>query len=179
MELVCNAQFCHTPYGTVHKVAVSSHYKPHIVAPLEHLVGSLYKILRPLLEGDTSKEGNNLLLNAPLRLHVLELIKVHSIVQSNNLCRVYLVFVDHNVSGKVAHRNNLICSKHTHALNGIDLRIHILACSVILCGVHVYYKRFSRYALCSNTCRIGKPVVRVNHIKLILCRNGGCNHSIL
>ena len=55
---------------------------------------------------------------------------------------------------------------HAGAFDGVDLRVDVLARTVVFRGVHVHYERFSGDALGGDARIVGEPVVGVDHVEL-------------
>ena len=102
-------------------------------------------------------------------------------MHGNDLGRVDMIFVNHDIPGKVTHGNDPVGRKHSAGLDvkhaGIDM---FLVAAVIRSRVNVNDKRFAGQFLCGNSGEICEPVVSVDDIKLILVLkgNGASDHCI-
>ena len=112
------------PDGLVHHITAPGHDETHIRSSFQYLGRSFDKILRTLLEGDTSKEGDDFVFHSPFDPDVVPAAEIHRIVDRNDLCRINTVFIDYDIAGQVAHRNYGICCFHSLLLYGIYARIH-------------------------------------------------------
>ena len=178
MEFVCHTQLGHTAHAAVQKVAAARHHKADIVAAVQNLAGSLYKVFGALLQGDAAKEGDNLFLYGAVYLHIASAREVHCIVHCHNLCGIYAVTVHNNVAGPVTHCDNPVGSFHTALLYVVDEGVVVLAVTVKLGGVNVYYQRLAAHFLGGDAGQIGEPVVGVDHVKVVLCGNCASDHCI-
>ena len=88
MESVRYSESCDVTDTPVEHITASGHHETNVITSLENLCGSLDEILRSLLIGDASKEGNDLLLHVPLDLEFLTTAEVNGIMYRNNLIRI-------------------------------------------------------------------------------------------
>ena len=72
MEAVRDSQTRHLPDRPVHHIAAARHHEADVLCTLEHLGGSFDEILRSFLEGDSSEEGNHLVLDSPFDFEILK-----------------------------------------------------------------------------------------------------------
>ena len=105
---------------------------------------------------------------------------------SYDLLRRDIVLLNTDVSSQVRHCDNSIGSGHTGTLNLVYSSVDIVARRTVKrCGMHMHYQRFARYALRSNTCKVGQPIVSMDNIELslqILCdlrSNNGITSDLL
>ena len=71
------------------------------------------------------------------------------------------------ISGKIAYSYYFRSSIHSALLYPVNIRIHTSSAAVKISSMNMYHQGFSRHLHCSNSCRIGKPVMGMNYIKLI------------
>ncbi len=78
------------------------------------------------------------------------------------------VAVDDDVARQIRHGHHSIGGHHTRPLDGVGLRVDVLAAAVVFRGVHVHDQRFSRDTFSGYSCVVGEPVVGVDDVKLTL-----------
>ena len=180
MEAVGDAQPGHAADDVVHHVARTGHHEADIGYAFEHLGGRLDEVVGPLLVGDAAQEGDDLVLHAALGRLGRVLGEAHGVVHRDDLLGGDAVLVDDYVAREVRHGDHPVGGHHAGPLDGVDLRVDVLAAAVVLRGVHVHDERLARDALGGDAGVVGEPVVGVDHVELPLQVAGhlGCDHRI-
>jgi len=144
----------------VHHVARAGHHETHVVVELEHLGGSLHKVFRPLLHGDSAEEGHDLVLRLG-NLHVEQFLAQghHGVVYGSHLGGVDAVFLDYGLAREVRYGDDMVGVEHAVALDVEHCGIDVAARAVIVGGVHMDYQRLARHLLGVDAGGIGEPVV--------------------
>ena len=168
-------------YASVHHVTAAGHHEPDMVAPLEDFRGGLDEIFRTLLERDTAKEGNYLVLHSPFDLYGLAVAEVHCVVDSHHLVRRNTVFVYHDIPRELAHCDYFVSSLHTFSFEVIYPRIDlVIAAPVEGSSVDMHYERLACKLLCSYSGQICQPVMGMDDIEFVGVLKGdrGAYHGI-
>ena len=114
-----------------------------------------------------------------MNIYLPEFVKIHGIMHGNHLLWIYSVLIYDNIPGKIAHCNHLVGFQHAHTLYVVDLAVHILAAPVEFGRMDVNHQRFSGNTLCRYSRSIGKPVMRMNHVKGVFTSNSSRHHGII
>ena len=88
-------------------------------------------------------------------------------MHGNTLARILMILVYDRLTCKLGHAHDAVSIVHSVLLYGINRRIHLSARTVEICSMHVYAQWLSAYHLGMNACRIGKPVVSMDYVKLL------------
>ena len=166
METVGDAEPRHAADDVVHHVARAGHHEPHVGNPLEDLGGRLDEVVGAFLVGDASQEGHDLVGDAPLGNLAAVLGEAHGVVHRDDLFGGNAVAVDDDVAREVRNGDHAVGGVHAGPLDGVDLRVDVLARAVVLRGVHVHHQRLPGDAFGGDARVVGQPVVGVDHVEL-------------
>src|SRR5690554_706076 len=144
-----------------------------MLGPLQHLGGCVDKKFRSLLHGDSSQEGDHLLLYSrqPFNRLNFRTERFHGIVYGRYLPFGLVVILDNGFAGEVAYTDDVVTVIHTVLLDPVDDRVWLTPAAVVFRSMYVDNQRFSTYVLGMQTGRVGEPVVGVNDVVLISPRN--------
>ena len=155
-------------YHGMHHITTSGKTESDIVATVKNALGSLDKIFRSLLHGNTTQIGNNLLVRILVRLYVLNLIRkrIYSIMHSHTLPGILMILIDYRLTGKFTHTHDTVCMVHTILLDAVNRWVYLSARTIKVCCMNMYAQGLSANHLGMYTCWICQPVMSMNHIKL-------------
>ena len=128
METVGDATLCSEVNHLVHHVATASKAEADVTCTVEHHIGSLNKVLRTLLHGDTSEESHHLLLAGVVRTrNVLQFLLqwIDCVVHGEALTWVLVIVVDDRLTCQLGYTHDAVCVVHTVFLNAVDRRINL------------------------------------------------------
>ena len=172
MEPVGYFQSGGSSHHSFHHVARTCHYESHVGHHLKHLVRGLNKVFRALLQGNSPQEGNHLVFKSLFNGNILrDLDRFNCIVYRFNLLRVNMIFIDHYIPGKIAHRYYFGRGIHPEFFNTVHVRVNISSAPVKIGCMNVNHEGFTRNLHCGNTCRIGKPVVCMDNVEFVFFGN--------
>ena len=159
MKAIGNSPLGGQVYHSVHHIAAAGHYKSYIFSPLKYAVSRFHKVFGSFLHGNTSQEGDNLILTRFFykTFHVFEWL--NSIVHRGYLTRVLMIFFNHYFPGQVAHCNDMVGYVHTGFFDIVHSRIYFSAATIKVCSMNMNDQWFSGNPFYKYTGRVGEPVV--------------------
>ena len=178
MKLRGYFQLSHTPDRAIEQVSATGHNKPDIRETFQYLVRRFDKILRSFLESNSTQKSDHLFFHSTINFNIFTCLKIHGVMDCHYLIRINPVTIDHDISCQITHCNHPVSSLHSTPLYIIHLLVDILPTSVKFRGMYMDHQRFTRNFFRHNPGRIGQPVMRVDNIKILLCRYRPCHHGV-
>ena len=182
MEAGGNATLSSQLDHSVHHVARACHTEAYIVGAMKHHVGSLDEVLRTFLHGDTTQEGDHLLLASMVRTRnglILFRQRINGVVHGEALTRILMVLVNDGLTCQLRHTHDTVGIVHTVLLDAIDGGVHLAARTVEVGGMHVDAQGFAADLLSVDACRESQPVVSVDDIELFRSCHHACNDRVV
>ena len=177
--MAAHAQLRHATDHLLQHIARAGHHEVDARVDLMDLVCRLDEVLRSFLVGDSAEEGHHLGIQATaLVLRLGLVVRLDGVVHRNDLVRVDAIFLNDDVARQIAHRDHAVGGFHATSLDGVNIRVDVLARAVELGGVHVHHKRLARGLLGRNACRIGQPVVGVDDVEVVFRGQRRANQGI-